>query len=52
MLPKLAIGALSIAALSSAYVVDLYSETNCQGEFQTVNVWDNTCAAVRLRRYL
>jgi hypothetical protein len=48
MLPKLTTVALSLASLSSAYVVDLYSDTNCQGEFQTVNVWDNTCAAVSL----
>jgi hypothetical protein len=48
MLPKLILSALSLSALSSAYVVDLYSQTDCQGEFQTVNVYDNTCANISL----
>ncbi len=30
--------------LSSAYVVELYSNTGCTGTNVSWNVWDNTCA--------
>jgi hypothetical protein len=44
MLPKVIVSALSLSALSSAYVVDVFAATDCQGTYQSVNVWDNTCA--------
>ncbi|KAK1235601.1 hypothetical protein PQX77_001166 [Marasmius sp. AFHP31] len=35
----------SLTASSSAFVIDTFSGTNCDGPVQSgVNIWDNTCA--------
>lgn len=35
--------AVSLGQASMAYVVRVYTELDCQGESQQVNVWDNSC---------
>ncbi|PPR06186.1 hypothetical protein CVT24_000728 [Panaeolus cyanescens] len=40
----LLIAAAALTGLSQAYVVQLYTGTECTGDSWERNVWDNTCA--------
>lgn len=43
-LTSAAVFGLSLVTGSSAYVVQLFSNDDCTGDMQEVNVWDNTCS--------